>query len=133
MGTIRDHETKEGDILWTIDGTLCKGKDRQQLDNVASFLLPKIMQAKRLLSKETRGKKNLCDTKNTKILTAMLCNNNASMTDSLKEFVTTNKIGEISQLNFTENAQVRAKLIELSLAILRVKPFQVRMKEIFDG
>jgi len=130
--TIRDSQTKEEDILWTIDGTLCKGRNRPQLENVAAFLLPKVMQAKRLLSRATKKKHTLYETENTKILVAMLCNNTDSITDSLREFATAKKIGDTSQHNYAENVKIRAKLIELSLAILQIKPFQDRMASIFD-
>jgi len=118
--------------LWTADGSLYKGKERPRLDDVAKFLIPKIMQAKSLLAKKTKKKGNLHDIKNAKILTAMLCDNTDSSTRSLEEFAKTNNIDDTRQPNSAKNILIRAKLVELCLVILQAKPFQVRMNEIFD-
>ena len=128
--TVMADETKDDDIWWTIDDTLCKGEDRPQLENVAAFLLPRVVQIKRSLSKKT--KKVLCEAPNIKIITAMLCSNTDDTTDTLEEFITAQNISGTSQPHCVANKHIRSKLIELSLAILQVKPFQDRMAVIFD-
>eukprot|EP00339_Tiarina_fusa_P026013 CAMPEP_0117004680 /NCGR_PEP_ID=MMETSP0472-20121206/5559_1 /TAXON_ID=693140 ORGANISM="Tiarina fusus, Strain LIS" /NCGR_SAMPLE_ID=MMETSP0472 /ASSEMBLY_ACC=CAM_ASM_000603 /LENGTH=600 /DNA_ID=CAMNT_0004705689 /DNA_START=219 /DNA_END=2021 /DNA_ORIENTATION=- len=130
--TVQDVDTEKDDILWKIDGTLCKGKNRPPLENVAAFFLPKVMEAKRLLSKKTDKRAVLSETSNANILAAMICSNTDETTDGLKAFINAQKIGEKGQPNETANRHIRAKLVELSLAILRVKPFQDRMISIFE-
>jgi hypothetical protein len=134
VDTIQDDaDTEKGDILWKIDGTLCKSKDRPPLERVAAFFWPKVMEAKRLLSSKKVNKKAiLSETLNANILTAMICSNTDERTDSLEAFVKAQKIGEDGQPNAAANKHIRAKLVELSLAILRVKPFQDRMTSIFE-
>jgi len=137
VDTITDGGTQEEhDILWTIDGTRCKGKDRPQLENVAAFLWPKVYQVKWLLLSKTEEKQRiLCATQNVKILTAMLCSNTDETTDALKEFVvaSSKQIDEVGQPHSSAvNKQIRTQLVDLSLGILQVKPFRDRMSIIFD-
>jgi len=134
VDTVTDTETREDDILWTIDGTLCKGKDRPPLENVAAFLLPKVYQVKRLLSKTEEKERILCATQNVNTLTAILCSNTDETTDALKEFVASSQQidDDAGQPHSATNRQIRTQLIDLSLAILQVKPFRDRMSVIFD-
>lgn len=117
------------DIMWKVDGTMCKKKDRPPLDNVAQLLWPKVMQAKRQLD---NSKQNLASPENVRILTALLCANTDETTDELKAFVKAEKADINTHPQYVANGRVRAPLVDLSLAILRVKPFQDRMTQIFD-
>jgi hypothetical protein len=132
VDTVQDTEARKDDILWKIDGTLCKCKDRPPLDNVAAFFWPKVMETKRLLSKKTNKQMVLSEVQNANILAAMLCSNTDKTTDSLQAFVKAQKVDENGQPHSAANRHIRAKLVELSLAILQVKPFQDRMTAIFE-
>ena len=119
-----------GDILWMIDGTVCKEADRQRLDNIERMLWPKVMPIKRLLRKKMAddNQKMLADGHNVQIIQAMICSNAECLSSELNEFLENNQ----SRPNSSDNRDIRAKLIELTLMLIRVKPYQDRMSMIFD-
>lgn len=121
-----DHE----DILWKIDGTVCKEADRQRLDNIERMIWPKVISIKRLLRKKMvdDNQKMLADGHNVQIIQAMICSNAECLSSELNGFLENNQ----SQPNSSDNRDIRAKLIELILMLIRVKPYQDRMSMIFD-
>lgn len=120
-------------ISWTIDGTRCEGVDKEQLDNIAALLWPKVIEAKHNLH-WGRKKKALAQETNVQMLAAMLCSNTDEPTDTLEAFLQDH---EEDPRNRSGNRRLRSQLTELSLMILQVHPFQQRMQWIhsynYDG
>jgi len=129
--TVNDIEAhNDEDILWKIDGTLCRKEDRPRHD-IAALLWPKVIRIKRLLDRKVENKKVFAETRNLQVLQAMICNNADDVSFDLKAFVEDSKIDDEDTPNSSISKEIRSKLIELTLVILRVKPFQDRMKSIF--
>jgi hypothetical protein len=115
------------DILWSIGGVrqVCKKEDRPTKDGIANLLWPMAFEVKKMFLAK---KKELSKSQNIRVLTAMLCANSDSETDELKDFLK-EKVEE--HKNYAINNQIRTKINNLTLAILRVKPYQDRMASIF--
>jgi len=73
-------------------------------------------------------KKELSKSQNIRVLTAMLCASSVSETDELKAFL---KEKVEQHKSYAINNQIRTNINNLTLAILRVKPYQDRMASIF--
>lgn len=123
------HSLGPEDVLWKIDGKLCKKIDRPPLDKVAQYIWPKIIKTKRLLCSK---QKKLINGDNLPIMTALLCTNTDETTNELKAFIKAQKADLDTHPLHTANSRVRNQLVELSLVMLRVKPFQDRLTTIFD-
>jgi len=129
VDSINDPEAKTADhISWALDGTNCTTVDKNQLDNIAALLWPKVLEVKRIL-RTGRKKKKLAQEQNATILAAMLCANSEEPTDALEAFL---KDQEQNHKSHAANIRLRSKLTELSLMILQVQPFQERMQGIFS-
>lgn len=115
-------------IYWKIDGTRCEGADREQLDNIAALIWPKVMEAKHNLH-WARKRKALAQEMNVQMLAAMLCSNTDEPTDALQVFL---RDHEEDPRNRSGNRRLRSQLTELSLMILQVHPFQQRMQWIYS-
>ncbi|CAB9515877.1 expressed unknown protein [Seminavis robusta] len=126
VDTVHDPEAKKPkDISWKIDGTLCKQSQRPPLDNVAALLFPKVIEVKRLLCK-----KNVAKESNVESIVALICSNTKDPTEVQKASLRNHPTNENSKHEDTNNL-VRARLTELTLMILQVKPFRDRMTTIF--
>jgi len=120
------------DILWSIDGTHCTKKDQPPLDHIAQLLWPKIMSVKHLLDHAKKNQKSIAQPQNVQILQAMICNNTDDVTTDLKSFIQSQMVNSDDQPDSANNKLIRSKLIELTLILLRVKPFQDQLNRIFD-
>lgn len=120
------------DILWTIDGTLSKREGRPRFDNMASLFWPKVMSIKRLLDQKIENRKVFAEAHNVQVLRAMICNNAEHISFELNVFIDRSNIEDEHQSNSSTNREIRSRLIELTLMLLRVKPYQDRMGAIFE-
>ena len=117
------------DILWSVDGTICRKKDRSRYDSVLSHLWPMIMHIRATLEANKHmlvGSPSAMDGTNLMMI-ALLCSNTESERASVAAIV--NQPMDLTRT--TLYRQIRNDITELVFAVLRVRPYQERMEKIF--
>lgn len=124
--SVNEEGLSKEDIKWTIDGTICKKHERPKYDDVASTLLPMILEIKQMLKSH---KQESAKAENIQLIMAMLCSNGEVDPEALTVFMKENN--NPNEESYTTNNQIRTNVINVVMAILRVKPYQERMKNIY--
>ena len=130
-----ENAVDRGDIAWA-DGTICKEKGQDLLDDVGVYLMPMVLTIKDLLEVGTIGRWSLwghqsfqvASESNVKLLEALVCSTDDDTPKELDEFIKSTDTLEHQDI---VNAEVRSYLIGFALNILQVKAFQERMASIY--
>lgn len=128
--TVNDKDLENGDLKWSIDGTICKQTQRPARDGILQHLWPMVRDLKRTLQvNQTTG---LLDDENLQVLKAMLCANGETENEECQRILQNQQAsnGGKTSLHVLNNS-IRTKINRLVLAILRVKPYQDRMTSVF--
>lgn len=120
--SVNEKGLKDGDLKWSIDGTICKQNARPVGDGILNHLWPMVRDLKRTLQV---NKKTALAAENLKVLTVMICANNEKENKNIQSV-----LDQASPANRALNNDIRTKINRLVLAILRVKPYQDRMSSI---
>jgi hypothetical protein len=129
IDSVTDEENplpKDG-LKWNIDGTICKGRDGlHENDRIAHHLWPSIVATKTMLQ---TNKQQVLTPYNIPVLTAMLCSDKEQATAKVRSILNGAAIGneETQEINKT----LRTSINRLAMSLLRVKPYQSRMDQIF--
>mmetsp|Transcript_11972 Transcript_11972/g.15996 ORF Transcript_11972/g.15996 Transcript_11972/m.15996 type:complete len:658 (+) Transcript_11972:85-2058(+) len=125
--TVNEQGLEKEVLKWSIDGTVCKKRDLPLSDGITSCLWPKVARLKKLLH---ANKEELASKENIDLLKAMLCANSERDTQELSDFLLHSS--ELKKLNGPKNIQIQSEVIDLVLAISRVRPYRERMSRIFS-
>lgn len=121
---------EEEDIKWSIDGTVCKKKDRPTNDAILNFLWPLICDMKQTLlsNSELLIAERKSDSDARTIIRAMLCDNGNDSTKELTEFLNLNETAR----NSPKNKLLRSKVTNFVLEMTRLGPYLNRMSDIYS-
>jgi len=117
------------DILWSVDGTICRKKDRSRDDSVLSHLWPMIMHIRTTLEANKHmlvGSPSAVDGTNL-MMVALLCSNTESERASVAAIINQ----PMDSARTAVYRQIRNEITELVFALLRVRLYQERMERIF--
>jgi hypothetical protein len=121
------HPVGPKEIRWEVDGTVCKQETHVTNDPIARFLWPMVMDLKHFLS--TTNSADTFSPDNIQIVTALLCSNAEVNTPRVEQSLLLRTNLDSTQQQ--HNNQIRVRITALVLALLRVRPFQERMNDIF--
>lgn len=122
--SVNEKGLKAGDLKWSIDGTICKQSQRPVGDGILNHLWPMVRDLKQTLQAD---KKTALTAENIQVLSVMLCANGAQETEISKD-----ALEKANPAHRALNNSIRTKINRLVLAILRVRPYQDRMRGIFS-
>lgn len=147
VDSVNDKNVGKHDIKWNVDGGfICTKEGRPQNDGIIHLLSKNVFELKQLLLK---NKKRSSDVKekyedNVELLMAMFCSNKDNSTETLKAFMKKaaakqRQDGGLGRRKKRkddidkDNIIIRTKINSLVLSILRLKPYQDRMSQIYNG
>jgi hypothetical protein len=122
--SVQDPKLGRGDIKWDIDGSICKEREHPVDDGIEKLMWPMVVDILRDLKQH---KSKIFTSSNFEVLAAMICDNTERQINSL-----TQVLDKADPNDHALNNRIRTKINSLAMMIVRVGPYQSKMRSIFS-